>query len=171
MSNYYDSMSYIDKKRKFESELPKELDQKLKDAYIAFSMLAPPFLWKKLKGGRHELKGFPECVLSVAQEGLVWNVTWKHKEGTDQVFSCLDFDEAFKAAKEFAMDNRREFLFSDREAGFKQKSISEKQLEIIKKAGFETGVDKLTSGQAGILMDCGVLRKKKDEVGNEPLPF
>lgn len=158
--NYYEAMTYTDKKRQFLDTLPRELDTVLKNAYIEAAMIGPPFYWRKIKGGGVQLKGFPGSTLTVAEVDLLWTVVYKTTEATTQVFHGQSFDEAFKAAREFAYDNRREFLFSDRDARFKQKLASDKQLAIIKAAGYTKGVDQLTCGQAGALMDCGILRKK-----------
>lgn len=168
--NHYETMSYIDKKREFEAELPKDLDPKLKEAYLSVSMIGAPFYWKKIKGGSLQLGGFPfksdpkkKCTLIVMDASAVWNVIHETEFEKKNIFSCLEFAEAFRAAREFAFDNRREFMFSDRKAPFKAKPISEKQLALITASGYTLGVKDLTSGQAGAIMDSGILRKKKQE--------
>src|SRR5690606_18924599 len=94
-------------------------------------------------------------------EGEFYTVRYTDKLlGEKEIGKFSSQSEAFLVAYEYAMQNRSDFKFSDREAEYKKRPGTEKQIGLFRQKGFINSIEKLTLGQLGILIDSGVLYKK-----------
>ena len=84
----------------------------------------------------------------------------EHKSEKDQnLGSNLSFEYAFGVEEDFMKKKIKAFTLADNNAAWRKEKATEAQLNILKKHRFKAGIDKLTKGQAAIIISSGVLKR------------
>ena len=148
----------------FMDDLPKDLNQNLKAAIARcnFDPLNVVFKWKKIGMG-YWLKGI-NCTLKVMPDNERWAVIlfktnlprkdhFSPDSSVEYVTKGLSFEYAFPYADNWATENRKLFILSDKEAAWRKLPISEGQIKALNNKRFRAGLDKLTRGQAATILD------------------
>lgn len=141
--------------------IPSKLNKKLKTALLDFDPVGEAFYWMQ-EGASYYLKGSGNSELRIASVEEKFNVLFMSNGVTELISIGITFDYAFSIAEDYAKENRRIFSLNDLEADWRNFPISEKQISCINALGFKAGVDKLTRGQAAIIIN----RKIKKAVRN-----
>jgi superfamily II DNA or RNA helicase len=146
------------KERQLREKIPDNLNRKLKAAYISSNLLGDVFNWRRLQKG-YVLKGNDNIELWVVEREGGYRVGVCDEKGASVIANGLSFEYAFASAEDYARDHRSLFVLSDREAPWRDEPISPKQLEIFRSAGYRSGIEQMTKGQASDLISSGVLRR------------
>ena len=142
-------------------KVPAQLNPKLKAALVNHDPLGESFTWEKGEFSTYVMRGTSNSTLEISQISLEkYQVIFISDTERKCIASNLNFEWAFSSAEDWAKNNRKLFVLSDREAEWRKLPISEKQKEIFRSRGFKAGIDQLTRGQASILISSGSLKKR-----------
>lgn len=142
-------------------EIPAQLNPRLKTALVSFDPLGQSFSWQH-EDHRYFMKGIGNRELSVQPMGNgKWSVVFTDENNITTIAEGLDFEYGFGSAEEFAKTHRGLFIFQDLDAYWRQLPISDKQKILFRKFRLTAGIEKLTRGQAAILIDSGVLLRSR----------
>jgi ATP-dependent helicase IRC3 len=148
-------------KQSHTQEIPSQLNPKLKAALVSHDPLGESFTWEKGENNTYVLRGTNNCTLEISQISLEkYQVIFSSEDERKCIASNLNFEWAFSSAEDWAKQNRRLFVFSDKDAEWRRLPISDKQKNIFKSRGFKAGIDQLTRGQASTLISSGSLKKR-----------
>lgn len=138
--------------RKQQVQIPAKLNPKLKTALRTYDPLGETFLWNKTDFG-YSLRGTNGENLAIEAQfnGLYRIAFYKHQQKSIAA-QDLTFDYAFGQAEELAKENRKLFVFADKEAKWRNELITDRQKDVFKRFGYTADVDQLTRGQASFLM-------------------
>lgn len=146
----------------FAKGLPPTLNQKLKAAVIAFDPLSDAFSWAQ-EGEVFALKGFDGTALKIIPTGTAegrYNVIFLKNGSAHKIARDLTFEYAFGCSEEWAKENRSMFLASDLTAPWRCLPISDRQMSVLRSFGYSSGIQDLTRGQASVILQSGILKKK-----------
>ena len=142
----------------FARSLPQGINQELKKAVLEIDILGQDFTWQKDQAGVYFLSGNSKKslkIIPISEER--YNVIFIENDITSRIATNLSFEYAFSAAEAYAKDNRGLFVINDLTARWRDDPISEKQLETFRKAGYRSGLEDLTKGQACQIIQTGIL--------------
>ncbi len=147
--------------KEVKESIPPNLNQKLKAAILSFDPLGDAYTWQ-LDNSIYSLNG-SNSSLSIIPNDLddQYKVIFSTIEGQTILAQGFSFEYAFSVSEEFAKKNESLFVVNDRNAPWRDESISEKQILTFKKRGFIAGVNQLSKGQASDLIGSGALRRKR----------
>ncbi len=142
-------------------EIPVGLNPRLKTALASFDPLGQSFSWRH-EDHKYFMKGIGNRELSVQPMGDgKWSVVFTDENNITKIATGLDFEYGFGTAEEYANNHRDLFIFADLDAPWRQLPISDKQRALFQKFRLTAGIEKLTRGQAAILIDSGALRSRR----------
>lgn len=146
-------------KKEILATLPPKLNQKLKSVILNYDPLGESFTWER-DGKSYVMKGSGKSCLTIYQQSEDrYRVFFSNGAENRLVAENLTFEYAFSSAEDFAKENRKLFVVSDRQADWRNYPISDRQKAHIRSRGFRAGIDGLTRGQAAILIGSGALRR------------
>jgi len=130
-------------------DIPSNLSQKLKGFLINFDPLSIAFTWNRYRNV-YELRGINDAKVEImpSKQFDRCDVVFSRHGLRDIISKDLTFEYAFSSANDFAENHRDMFVISDREAPWRKRIISEKQLKSLRSKGYRAGIEQLTRGQA-----------------------
>ncbi len=148
------------KSSEFARSLPLTLNKKLRSAVLECDLFGDSFSWSK-DGCSFTLKGAGGRMLKIypTADGR-FSVMFFSGVGYQTIAEAIPFEYAFACAEDFARSNRGLFVFSDLDAAWRQRPITDKQKTLFRSNGYKSGIDDLTRGQAATIISSGVLNRK-----------
>ena len=149
---------FRERSREFIGSIPIELNPRLKTAIASYDPLGKSFSWRH-EDGVYILKCGKISLQVAPAKGNKWQVLFTDNNATHEVATNIDFELAFGIAEDFAREHKDLFIIHDLNAAWRKLEASDKQKDIFRKHNFKKGIDKLTRGQASILISSGILSK------------
>ena len=139
-------------KNDYEDELPISLNKKLKTILVEINLFKNEFHWQQTGLG-HILTGTKFDLEIVETSKDLYKIVKRNENDTIEIMAQdLDFDMCFGICNDCARDNMSNFILTDRNANWRNDSISDKQLAFLKKKRYKGGIEELTKGQASDIM-------------------
>lgn len=140
------------------ASIPAKLNPNLKAILLEYDPLSQDFNWKK-EDRTYSMKAQNGVLKVTPSINDTYIVTFEESSEYRVIAHNLSFEYAFATADEFAKKNRHLFVLSDKAALWRNDPISDGQKKLFKRYRFTAGINKLTKGQAAILIDNGALHR------------
>lgn len=142
-------------------KVPEHLSDELSTYLSEYDPLGSSFIWKEDNGVFYMEGNHGRRLQIEPQDNGMWNVDfWESPEQYRCIADNIDFEFAFGIAEAAARRNEHWFVLGDLNASWRKEPISEKQLAFFKEYRHGSGVKDLTKGQASVLIDSGILKRK-----------
>ncbi len=149
---------HVKDKKQRQPQIPYNLDPELKSVLLGLDLLKNEFNWQS-EGTTHVMSGINNCVLQVHRDGKGYSAWFRSPRETKLLADKVGFEYAFGAAQDFARENRKLFVLCDTKAAWWNDPVSDNQLALLRSFGFKSGINKLTKGQASIIIGSGIKKK------------
>ena len=155
-------------RRSSAGKIPEELHPSLKRALVKASLLGEGFCWTK-EFAIWMIKGIENSRIEVQEHEFddtygVMFIKEDHNGRLDGFYIAkrLPFEYAFAAAEDYANKHKQLFVLSDKSAEWRERPVSDKQLDVLKSKykSKAVGIEKLTKGQASLLIANGGKKRK-----------